>query len=97
MKPILLLSPLLLVACAPRAILLLDAGAMPQQTDAPRSVASNPRSAPVSTPRWENRDDDIGLMEPSTLTQMPDEREMRPTVDPEEKPAVIATPPSSEE
>lgn len=95
MKPLLLLTPLLLVACAPRAILLREAKATaPQNTQKEESVASTPTPDPGSLPQRTN--DNLGLLEPSNLTQIPDEREMRPTVDPDDKPPVIGTPPVNE-
>ncbi len=97
MKPLLFLTPLLLASCAPRAVLLLDAGSQPSPAEKPaESVATAPTTTAPSPQLPERRDDDLGLLEPRSIAEIPDEREMRPTVDPDEKPAVIATPPSSE-
>ena len=95
MKILLLLTPLLFVACAPRAILLVDAGPGGARKQTSGSVASNSSSTAVPTPPA-RRGDELGLLEPRSIADIPDEREMRPTVDPDEKPAVIATPPTSE-
>ena len=95
MKLLLLLTPLLLMACAPQAILLREAQATaPQNTQKEESVTSTPETDPGDLPP--RTGDNLGLLEPSNLTQVPDEREMRPTVDPDDKPPVIGTPPVSE-
>lgn len=95
MKPVLLLTPLLLVACAPRAILLREAKATgPRDSQQEEAIASAPAPDPESPP--ERSGDNLGLLEPRTLTQIPDEHEMRPTVDPDDEPPVIGTPPVNE-
>lgn len=95
MKPLLLLTPLLLLACAPQAILLREAKApTPRNTQEEESVASTPAADPDDLPPQPG--DNLGLLEPRTLTQIPDEREMRPTVDPDDEPPVIGTPPVNE-
>ena len=95
MKLLLLLTPLLLVACAPRAILLREAKATaPRDNQKEQSVASTPTPDSGNLPQRSG--DNLGLLEPGNLTQIPDEREMRPTVDPDDKPPVIGTPPVNE-
>lgn len=94
MKLLLFLTPLVFVACAPRAILLAEAKEGPVAREPSAPAASEPEADEDTQPG--RPADDLGLLEPRSLSNVPDEREMRPTVDPDEKPAVIATPPVSE-
>ncbi len=94
MKPCLFLLPLLLVACAPRAILLREAKTTAPQEGPMEATATNPVASEEPLPQRSG--DNLGLLEPSNLTQIPDEREMRPTVDPDDEPPVIGTPPVNE-
>ena len=95
MKPFLLLLTLLVAACAPRAILLREAKATaPRQKPTEEATVSATDNTPDPLP--ERPGDNLGLLEPSNLTQIPDEREMRPTVDPDDDPPVIGTPPVNE-
>lgn len=95
MRSVALLCPLLLVACAPRAILLVDAGQSGSAATA-ATHSTQQESQPIEAPAAAPGDDEIGLLEPRTLARMPEERDMRPTVDPEEERPVIANPPTSE-
>lgn len=96
MKFLLLSATLLLVSCTPSAILLLEPGQSPPGRPRPAPPAS-PQPAETSPTQPGPSGDDLGLLEPSSLTEMPDEREMRPTVEPADDRPVIATPPTDAE
>lgn len=98
MKPLLFLSPLIFAACAPRAILLLDAGATAPGPQSRQVAAADPAPPAVEpTPVRRTDGDGLGLLEPKDLARMPEEQEMRPTVNPDDDRPVIATPPANEE
>jgi hypothetical protein len=92
MRPVTLLCPLLLAACTPQAILLVDGGDLPRRKPTGPSTPVMVEEPPATQPAGAA----IGLLEPRTLTQMPEERDMRPTVDPQDPRPVIGTPPPNE-
>ena len=93
------LVPLMLLSsCAPRAIVLGRPSASkprPSSDLGSSTIASVPsESGTTSLPRPPG--DDLGLLEPKGLTNLPDERDMQPTGgDPKIGP-VIATPPKED-
>ncbi|WP_338684756.1 hypothetical protein [Haloferula helveola] len=96
MKPAIYLLPLLFAACAPKAIVLREATATGPAEKAERSVAGNSVNAgSVPDERLpSDGDGGLGLLDPSGLTKMPEDREMKPTVDTGEERPVIANPPT---
>ena len=92
MKSALFLAPalLLLGACAPKAILVEEA----DQPSAPAVAEKQEESTPPADELPNFRPND-GLLDPSGLTAMPTERDMKPTVGPVENGSstVIANPP----
>ncbi|MBB5353775.1 hypothetical protein HNR46_004037 [Haloferula luteola] len=89
MKALGFLLPFALAACATKTAVVEDA---PKPAPKPPSEeAAEAHPDPLPAP-----DEDLGLLVPRNLTTMPDERDMRPTVDPAEGRSVIANPPSGD-
>lgn len=87
MKPVgLLLSLILLGACAPKATIVEEA-----ETPAPpvETAPAQAAEAPPPEPR-----EDIGLLEPAGLLALPDERDMEATTEEDPGTPVIASPPT---
>lgn len=90
--PILLLVSIL-SACAPRGIVL----GRPSSDKPQRSGSERPYVVSGSTDSLPPRSGgNIGLLEPKELTNLPDERDMRPTGGNRDSGPVIANPPSGD-
>lgn len=94
MKCLALLMPLLLLACAPKAIVLL--GPEEAARAARRGSASATPAPTIEEPSLPADTGGLQLMDPRNLDAMPGDHDMRPTVEPESDRPVIATPPSEE-
>ncbi len=90
MKPALFFLPLVLVACASKEAVVEEPAPAPTPSEeiTPAVVDEAPQE-PLPAPG-----EDLGLLEPEELTAMPEDRDMRPTVNPGEANPIIATPPA---
>jgi hypothetical protein len=79
---------LALVACAPKATVVEEVPAQsPKPAPAQETAAAQPEPDLPAPPS-----DDLGLLDPAGLTDLPDENAMRPTNDTAEARPVIAAP-----
>lgn len=97
LAPLFAAALLTLVSCAPKAIVLSEGFDLnlQNQTEQPSAVAETP-PAPLPEPPPTLKPND-GLLDPSGLTTMPADRDMKATVEQPKTSAVIATPPKEEE
>lgn len=95
--PLFATALLTLGSCAPKAIVLSEGFELnlQNQMEQPSAVAERTEAAlPENPPTLRPND---GLLDPSGLTNMPADRDMKATVEEPKPSAVIATPPKKEE
>lgn len=89
MKPALFFLTLAFVACAPKAEVVEEAPAESPKPAPSEEVVADNDAEPQLPP---SPGDDLGLLDPAGLTDLPDETAMRPTNDTAEARPVIAAP-----
>ncbi|GAA5482994.1 hypothetical protein [Haloferula sargassicola] len=91
MKAAALFLPLVLAACAAKDAVVEEepAPAPPQETKVEPQPEPIAQEDPLPSPG-----EDLGLLEPKELTAMPEDRDLRPTVDPGQAKPIIAAPPA---
>lgn len=95
MKPYATILPLLMLlsSCAPKAIVL-GLPTKPRRSSGGSGGESNGVASP--TPEYPSRPGGIGLLDPKGLTNLPEERDMRPTGGNRDSDPVIANPPKED-
>ena len=92
-SPLFAVASLVFSSCAPMAILIAEN----DQSSKPKSTEKQPTGSPVADDLPDFKPND-GLLDPSRLSAMPSDRDMKPTVDPADgnKSTIIANPPGAE-
>lgn len=93
LAPLLAVAALISSSCAPKAILISASGKLTEQAVAEKKTEESPGSDEL--PNFKPND---GLLDPSSLTAMPSDRDMKSTVGPSngDQSTVIANPPDKE-